>query len=261
MIYGKTISIIIPCKNEEAALYSMLKSVPAYVDEIIVVDNGSSDNTATVAKQAGAMVIREKRHIDGVGYGYAHQSGMKKATSDIIVALDGDETYPMEAIKEVVKYMSKSKADFVSCARFPLAHPEAISSIRQLGVQILNLQVSLLYGYQIKDILSGMWAMRRECIPLLNATNGEWNFSPEIKLSALTNPNIHFSEYHIAHKVRLNGFSKQNIWKTGLKHLIYILQRRFTVDKVSSKQQVGFIMQSIGYTIKAFALMFLLKAR
>lgn len=261
MIYGKTISIIIPCKNEEAALYSMLKKVPTYIDEVIVVDNGSTDNTATVAKDAGAIVIRERRHVDGIGYGYAHQSGMKRAKGDIIITLDGDETYPMEAIKEVVRYMIKSQADFVSCARFPLADKHAISPIRQLGVQILNTQVSYLYGYQIKDILSGMWAMKREIIPLLNATNGEWNFSPEIKLSALTHPAIHFSEYHIAHKVRVNGFSKQNIWKTGFKHLLYILQRRLTVDKVSSKQQVGYIMHSMAYTLKAIMFMFLLKTR
>lgn len=261
MIYGKTISIIIPCKNEEAALYSMLKSVPDYIDEVIVVDNGSTDNTTTVAKDAGAIVIREKRHINGVGYGYAHQKGLKKATGDIIVALDGDETYPMEAIKEVVRYMERSKSDFVSCARFPLADPHAISTIRQFGVQILNTQVSFLYGYQIKDILSGMWAMKREIIPLLNATNGEWNFSPEIKLAALTHPKIHFSEYHIAHKVRVNGFSKQNIWKTGFNHLRYILHRRLIVDKVSSKQQVGYIMNSVGYSLKAIVFMLLLKIR
>ena len=222
MINNKTISVIIPCKNEQAAIYSMLQKVPDYVDEVIVVDNNSRDNTAIVAREHGAKVFIEKRHVEGVGYGYAHMTGMKHATGDIIVALDGDDTYPIKAIKEVVKYMEKSNSDFVSCARFPLAEQDAISPIRQLGIRVLNLEVSLLYGYQIKDILTGMWVMRRKCATQLKLSCGEWNFSPEIKLAAIAHPDIHFSEYHIAHAIRLNGVSKQQIWKTGFNHLFYI---------------------------------------
>lgn len=254
MIYKKTITVIIPCKNEAAALYSMLRTIPHYVDEVIVVDNGSTDNTAIVARKNGAKVVKENRHIDGIGYGFAHQSGIKAAIGDIVIALDGDGTYPLNAIKDVVKYMLKSGCDFVSCSRFPLADPQAISWIRQLGVTILNLQVSLLYGYQIKDILSGMWAFKREKIHLLNLKNGEWNFSPEIKLEAIMHPDVQFSEYHIPHEIRLNGFSKQNIWKTGFNHLMYILKRRITVDKVSKKKQVAFIYDSVRLALRSFIL-------
>jgi len=230
MLNNKTISVIIPCKNEEAALYSMLSKMPSYVDEVIVVDNNSTDNTSFIAKTLGAKVILEKRHIDGVGYGFAHQSGIKKATGDILIALDGDDTYPIEKIKDIVNYMDKSGADFVSCSRFPLSNSKAISPTRRLGIKILNLQVSLLYGYKIRDILSGMWAVKRETARKMELKNGEWNFSPEIKLAALTNPNINFSEFHISHDVRLNGLSKQNIWKTGTNHLLYIINRRLTTD-------------------------------
>jgi glycosyltransferase involved in cell wall biosynthesis len=261
MIFGKTITVIIPCKNEAAALYSMLHSMPTYVDEVIVVDNGSSDNTSFVAKKHGAKVIRENRHIDGIGYGFAHQSGIKAATGDIVIGLDGDGTYPLHSIKDIVKFILKSGHDFVSCSRFPLADPDAISWIRKLGVSILNLQVSLLYGYQIQDILSGMWAFKRDKIHHLTLVNGEWNFSPEIKLEAITNPNIHFSEYHISHELRLNGFSKQNIWKTGFNHLMYILKRRITTDKVSKKQQVEFIFDSMRYALKSVLFMLLLLIR
>ncbi len=238
MILDKTISLIIPCKNEEAALYSMLREVPKYVDEVLVIDNGSTDNTPIVAENYGAKLIREERNVEGVGYGYAHQSGMKFATGDIIVAMDGDGTYPLEMIQDVVLYMIKSQSDFVSCARFPLDNPGAISATRQFGVHILNMTVALLYGYHIKDILSGMWVLTRVCARKLNVSNGEWNFSPEIKLSAICNPDIFFSEFHISHDIRLNGLSKQNIWKTGLNHLLYIVQRRFTTDKISTKMHL-----------------------
>lgn len=247
MIQKKKISLIIPCKNEEAALFSMLQHVPSCVDEVIVVDNGSVDNTQIVAKENGARVVVEKRHINGVGYGYAHQKGMAYATGDIIVAMDGDNTYPLSAIKNAVLYLLKSKSDFISCARFPLENTHAISFTRQLGIHILNMTVSLFYGFHIKDILSGMWVMTKEAAQELDASNGEWNFSPEIKLAALTHPTLHFSELHISHDVRTNGLSKQNIWKTGFNHLFYIIRRRFTTDKGYSNtfEAVGKGLQAI----------------
>lgn len=228
MFKHKKISVIIPCKNEEAALYSMLQNVPSVVDEVIVVDNGSTDNTVFVARTLGARVIKEKRNLEGVGYGYAHMSGIKHAKGDILIALDGDNTYPIEKIPEILTYMFKVNADFISCARFPLSNAKAISSLRQLGVRILNLETSILFNYHIKDILSGMWIMKRECAKRLNPKSGDWNFSPEIKLLALTNPEVHFSEYHISHAVRFNGVSKQNIWKTGFNHMEYILGLRLS---------------------------------
>src|SRR5690606_11546985 len=105
MILNNKISIVIPCKNEEAALYSMLLKLPSYIDEVVVVDNNSEDNTAKVAKAFGAKVYTEKRTDNGVGYGFAHQTGMRKATGDIIIALDGDDTYPLKHIKHIVAYM------------------------------------------------------------------------------------------------------------------------------------------------------------
>lgn len=261
MIVNNKISLIIPCKNEEAALASMLQKKPAYVDEVIVVDNGSIDNTRVVGKAFGAKIILETRQIGGVGYGYAHQRGMEAATGDIIVTMDGDDTYPIEAIGKVITYMEKSKSDFVSCARFPLSNSRAISFVRQFGVFVLNTEVSILYGYHIKDILSGMWAVKRECIKKLNAENGEWNFSPEIKLAAITNPEIRFSEYHIDHAMRLNGLSKQNIFKTGFNHLIFILNRRFRFDRFSKKEQLRFVFNYLRFGLQALIAFILLKHR
>lgn len=226
MIHKKKISLIIPCRNEEVALYAMLRKIPSFVDEVLVVDNASTDNTAFIAKTMGAKVISEKRTVNGVGYGYAHQAGMKRAKGDIIIALDGDNTYPLEKMKDIVLYMEKGNIDFVSCARFPLLNNHAISKIRQLGVKILNYEVTALYQYPIRDILSGMWVVKHEAAKKLKIQSGEWNYSPEIKLAAIMHPEVVFSEYHIAHAVRFNGISKQNIWKTGVNHLFFIAKMR-----------------------------------
>lgn len=247
MLRKKKISIIIPCRNEEAALYSMLQNVPSCVDEIIVVDNGSTDNTVFVAETLGAKVISEKKEVDGVGYGFAHKAGMKAAKGDIIVALDGDGTYPIEKIPEIISFMENAHLDFVSCARFPLSDSGAISSTRKLGVKVLNLETSLLFGYPMKDILSGMWVMKKECIRKMKIRSGEWNFSPEIKIAALMHPKIHFSEYHISHSVRFNGVSKQNIWKTGFNHLQFIVALRFRYMHI----EIPNVLQNINLFTKA----------
>ena len=230
MLRNKTVSLIIPCKNEEKILPETIKNVPSYVDEIIVVDNGSTDNSAKVAHEAGAIVVKEPRKLNGIGYGYAHIKGIEVSTGDYIFAMDADDTYPSYQIKEVFEYMENNSLDVISCNRLPLKNPEAISKTRRLGIYVLNLEIALLYGYPIKDTLTGMWGIRRSALPKLNLRMGDWNLSPEVKVAAITNRAINFSEYSIDHFAREKEPSKQQIWKTGMAHLLYILKRRFTED-------------------------------
>jgi len=231
MIRNKSISLVIPCKNEEKSLPLLLAKLPKWIDEVIVVDNNSTDKTVEVAKGLGAKVVVEKRKDKfGIGYGYAHQKGMKKAKGDYIATMDGDGTYPLKAIRLVVAKMESKGIDFVTCSRFPLKNREAISKLRQLGVWILNTQVKVLYGYPMQDILSGMWVMKRATASKLKLKEGGWDLSPEIKLEAIMNKAVAFEQYHIDHDPRDNGASKQALWTTGFNHLKYIVRRRLGVD-------------------------------
>lgn len=230
MIAHQKISLIVPCRNEAGVIGNFVRRVPDYVDEIIVVDNNSQDRSSKEAKRAGAIVIKEKRTIDGIGYGFAHQTGIEHATGDIIVAMDSDDTYPVRSIRTIILYMDRYGLDFISCARLPLRYPKAISSVRRFGITVLNGMVRLLYGHPMNDILTGMWIIRRETARHLILREGGWDFSPEIKLAALNDPETSFAEYHIDHFRREHAISKQNIWKTGTGHLWYIAKRRFTVD-------------------------------
>jgi glycosyltransferase involved in cell wall biosynthesis len=230
MIGNKKISLVVPCRNEARIIGPFIRRVPNYVDEIIIVDNNSTDGTAAVARKYGARVIRERRETRGIGYGYAHQTGAAQATGDYIVAMDGDDTYPVLSIHTIITYMEKYSLDIVFCNRLPLTNTKAISWIRQLGIHLLNWEVLFLYGKHINDILTGMWIARKEVFGELTATSGDWNYSPEIKIAALTNPNLHVSEYHIKHFAREHEVSKQRIFETGFTHAWYILKRRFTAD-------------------------------
>ena len=94
MYKDQRITVIIPCLNEEQGIEQILRRMPPYVDEVIVVDNGSTDRTASVASSLGATVIRE--HVRG--YGRSYKKGFAHATGDLIVTLDGDHSYPVDGI-------------------------------------------------------------------------------------------------------------------------------------------------------------------
>lgn len=226
MYRGKKISVCMPCRNEADHLGKVLAKVPDFVDEVVIVSNASSDDTVKVAKKLGARAFEDNRTIDGIGYGFAHITAIEQASGDIIVGADGDGTYPVEELASIIDYFLDNAINFLSCNRHPLLGDTKIPFSLRFGVWMLNTEVRLLYGKNIQDILSGMWLLDSKAKDNLNLTMGDWNLSPEIKLSAACNPSLVFDEYHIIQHRRL-GSSHQNYFKTGLSHAFWILKNRF----------------------------------
>jgi glycosyltransferase involved in cell wall biosynthesis len=227
MYRDKRVSLCLPCRNEGKHLKYIVSRVPDFVDEIIVISNGSTDNTVKKARALGLTVIEDNRAIKGIGYGFAHMSGIKQASGDIIVGADGDATYPLERLEEVIAYLLDNKLDFVSCNRYPLQPGTKIPAKLRLGVWTLNAEVRLLYGIKIKDILSGMWVFRQPVGKKLKLTKGDWNLSPQIKINAAAHPKIAFGEFSITQHQR-KGTSHQMYFKTGLSHMSWIAKNRFS---------------------------------
>ena len=107
------ITVVIPCLNEEEGIQKVLRAVPSFVDEVIVVDNGSSDRTAAIAHEMGALVITELHR----GYGRAYKKGFSCATGDVIVTLDGDHSYPVDALSYLLEAFMHSRVGFLSASR------------------------------------------------------------------------------------------------------------------------------------------------
>ena len=147
MYKQQSITVIIPCLNEEQGIEGVMKRMPAFVDEIIVVDNGSTDRTADVAKGYGAKVIQE----DARGYGRAYKTGFAAATSDLIVTLDGDQSYPPDAISYLIEAFLHLDVDFLNASRFPVRDREAMSLKHRMGNLILSLAMSILYLRWMRD--------------------------------------------------------------------------------------------------------------
>lgn len=225
------ISLVIPCRNEGFHLGEVINSIPAEIDEIIIVSNKSTDNTVEVGMSIAkenpkVIVIEDNRTLNGIGYGYAHITGIEAASGDFIMGGDGDATYPFEEAGNVIAMMERENIDFVSCNRYPVPKEVQIPFKLQLGVKMLNWEIRLLYGLKIKDALSGMWIFRQSVKNKLALTMGDWNLSPQIKLNAALHPEIRFTEYSIKQKIRL-GETKQNYFKTGFSHALWIFKNRF----------------------------------
>src|SRR4051794_21031577 len=110
MYKGQSITVIIPCLNEEQGIEKGLSAMPEFVDEIIVVDNASTDRTADVATSLGATVIRQ----DARRYGRRYKRGFAVATGDVIITLDGDHSYPVDALSYLIEAFRHLDVDFLN---------------------------------------------------------------------------------------------------------------------------------------------------
>jgi hypothetical protein len=216
------ITVVIPCLNEEKGIQYVLAQVPEFVDEVIVVDNDSTDETGEIARQLGARVIEETVR----GYGRAYKTGLYHAQGDIIVTLDGDRSYPVDAVSYLLEALLNSKVGFISASRFPIQNPESMSFKNMVGNRVLSLIMSLLYFRWIHDSQSGMWIFYKDALKKMNLVSDEMAFSEEIKIEALYNPAIGFREIPINYSNRA-GEVKLRPWRDGWNNLTFLFKKRF----------------------------------
>ncbi len=216
------ITVVIPCLNEEEGIGLVLQKIPEFVDEVIVVDNDSTDKTAEIARKMGAKVIHEKIR----GYGRAYKTGLKNATGDIIITLDGDHSYPVDAISYLIENLLRSDVKFISASRFPIQNPDAMSFKHKFGNIILSLVMSILYFRWVRDSQSGMWTFYKDILNEMSLKSDLMAFSEEIKIEAIRNKNIGFKEIPINFSNR-KGEIKLKPWRDGFKNLWFLIKKRF----------------------------------
>ena len=155
------VSVIIPAYNEEAGVSEAVRTVRAVLEEagirheILVVDDGSGDNTRNLARKAGATVIRHRKNR---GYGAALKTGIGLAKNDIIAIIDADGTYPAGYLPEIIEKMKE--ADMVVGAR--TGANVNVPLVRKPAKWFLTRLASYLTAESIPDLNSGLRAFRRE---------------------------------------------------------------------------------------------------
>jgi uncharacterized protein (TIRG00374 family) len=170
MIGSKTIAVVIPAYNEEKLLPTVLANIPAYVDEVVVIDDGSTDNTKKVAKNFGVTVLS---HKENKGLASALKTGWKYCLGreyDIIVEIAGDAQHDPKEIKKVISPILVGEADYTKGTRFVEGNPikKGMPRYRYLMIKIISYFTSLITGYQITDASCGFTCMRKEVLKKLD---------------------------------------------------------------------------------------------
>jgi len=214
-----TVSIVIPAKNEAKGLTLILpKIIAQYPDaELIVVNDGSSDNTREVVLNTrGAICID---HPVSVGNGGSIKSGARRATGDVIVFMDADGQHMPEDIPRLLAEMDKG-FDMVVGAR---SHESQASLLRSVANKIYNSLASAMTGFQILDLTSGFRAVRRtKFIPILYLLPNKFSYPTTSTMAFFRSG--YFVSYIPIKALQRDGKSHIKLFRDGLKFLIIILK-------------------------------------
>ncbi len=224
MYKDRTITVVLPCYNEEGGVALVIPTLPDFVDEILVVDNNSTDKTSEVAKSLGARVVFEERQ----GYGAAYKCGFANVKTDIVVTMDGDGTYPAHAISYLIDTLILDELDFVSAARIPIQFGHSFNMLlRYFGNIFLTTVTWMLFGIRLRDSQSGMWVYRKEVLDEIKVISDGMPFSEEFKIRSFKHPTIRAREVPVQFKyITRVGPSKLNLWGDGFKNLLYLFTLR-----------------------------------
>lgn len=219
------ISVVMPCLNEEESIGECIRdSIDAlektgYEFEVLIVDNGSTDNSIEVSRQSGARVIQEPRK----GYGSAYQRGFKEAKGDVIVMGDSDGTYPFEAIPEFIAPIIDGKADIVMGSRLKgEIMPGAMPWLhKHIGNPALTWILNQLFNINISDSHCGMRAFSREAIHRMDLKTTGMEFASEMVIKG-AKAGLRFAEVPIQYQTRKGGSPKLNSLSDGWRHLRFM---------------------------------------
>ena len=172
----------IPAFNEEKAIGEVIKKSLMYVDEVVVCDDGSSDQTSEIAKKAGAHVIRHKKNL---GKGAAMKTLFdysKEMDADIIITIDGDGQFLPEEIPRLMEPIIKGKSDIIIGYRFD--DQSEMPSYRKIGSKILDKFTSLAAELPYRDTQGGFRAYSKTAISSIKITTSGFGVDSEILIDA-----------------------------------------------------------------------------
>ncbi len=183
MLNNNRISVIIPALNEREAIPGVIEELPKnIVDEIIVVDNGSTDDTAKRASESGARVVREERK----GYGAACLKGLAHAANaDIIVILDADHSDYPQQITRLLEPIVRDEADFSLGSRVMGRREEgALAPQAYWGNKLATFLIKILYGYRFTD-MGPFRAIRMDSLKELEMKDKDFGWNAEMQVKAV----------------------------------------------------------------------------
>ena len=232
-----TVSVVVPCLNEERNLPYVFGRMPADIDEVIVVDGGSVDRTVERAYELwpSAKVVQQTRR----GKGNALACGFEACTGDIVVMIDADGSTDPAEIPEFVRTLG-SGVDFAKGSRFlPGGGSHDITAIRKLGNAVLSGTVNTLFKTRYSDLCYGYNAFWRWVVPYfdlpdINAprpASGEMLWGDGFEIETLINVRVaalglRVGEVASLEAARIHGVSNLSAFRDGQRVLRTIMQER-----------------------------------
>jgi glycosyltransferase involved in cell wall biosynthesis len=216
-----SVAVVIPCRDEAATVAKVVGDFRAALPgvRIVVVDNGSTDGTAARAREAGAEVVRENRP----GKGFALLRGFRCARgSDFVVMVDGDDTYPAEAVGELLA-AARAGADMVVATRLEGASAGALPGGHSLGNRLFISLVRLLFGIRTRDLFSGFRVLSRSFVDELPLIARGFEIEAELSMQALAR-GFPVAEVAVSYRPRpRHSASKLHTFRDGYRILRAIL--------------------------------------
>lgn len=178
------VAVLIPCHNEASTIGRVVEAfrleLPAA--RIYVFDNNSADETAAVAREAGATVIQEPR----LGKGNVVQAMFRQIDSDVYVMVDGDDTYPADAVHRLIAPIRAGEADMVIGSRLQETSKSEFRPLNRLGNRMYLFFLRRMFGIRITDLLSGYRAFSRRFVLGTPLFGGGFETEAEMTIRALT---------------------------------------------------------------------------
>lgn len=207
------VSVIIPTMNEPAitkVIDDARKALKHFDAEVIVIDK-SSDETPKRAKKAGAIVVTQEQ--SGYGNAYMTGFGLLSPNTDIVVMMDGDNTYDAYEIPMLVDPLITGHADLSLGNRFARMEAGAMNSRNRLGNRIITSAINRLYKLRLKDSQSGFRAIRKSSLDSLEMIDDGMPFASEMIIDA-RKKNMNIVEVPITYRQRI-GEAKLKAYKDG----------------------------------------------
>ena len=199
---------IIPAYNEEKALADVIEPTLRYVDKVIIVDDGSVDNTAEVALKAGAELIS---HDTNLGKGEALKSGFKAVDDDsLIVAIDGDGQHNPNEIPYLIEPIIEDGADLVNGSRYMNGPEENTPAYRRVGQKVLDIATNISAGIKVTDSQSGFRAFSPKTKNVFRFNDTGFGIESEMLVDA-ADAGLKIVEVPITVRYDLDGSTKDPI--------------------------------------------------
>jgi len=231
------ISVVIPLYNEENSIKDVINRIPNHrLYEIVIVDDGSTDNSVERIKEIENRDIRIIQHEKNRGYGASLLTGFENAVGDIIVTMDSDGQHNPEEIPNLIKPIIDNKADFVIGSRYLGKYYYKNPLYARVGAYVINVFFRMLFLQRVPDNQCGFRAFKKEIIKILeNVRYTGMGFSTELLFEAAFNQ-LRIVEIPISANPRQYGTSNVNlvkILKSISSCILHFILRKMTNQRQS----------------------------